>query len=83
MDEAEADARDELKSGLARLPAANQRIFKLMYANDSRGCTNAQAAEMDINELVDAMGAEKLEWAMQQVANTLRKALEKRDGCAS
>ena len=73
MAEADATARDELKAGLARLPAANHRVFKLMYANDSKGCTNEQAAEWDINDVVDAMDSSKLDWAMQQVQNTLDK----------
>jgi hypothetical protein len=39
-----------------------------MYSNDN--------LEMDINDVVDKMDEEKLDWAMQQVERTLNKAKE-------
>ena len=40
-------------------------LFKRMYAHGN--------LDADINSVVDSMPAEKLDWAMQQVYNTLRK----------
>ena len=56
-------ARDTLKSDLAKFPEGWQIKFKLMY----------RSKEMDINEVVDVMSEEKLDWAMQQVANSIEK----------
>lgn len=64
-------ARAKLKTDLATLPERMQRTFKLMYGRDNghRSIENAEA--MPINDVVDSMPADKLDWAMQQVSNTL------------
>ena len=59
-------ARNEIKEGLAQLPNGWQLMFKRMYAN---GDLNS-----DINDVVDTMSADKLDWAMQQVQRSLVKA---------
>jgi hypothetical protein len=58
-------AREELKRGLAQLPEPNQRLFKRMYSHNN--------LELPIDEVVDKMPEDKLDWAMQQVKNTLVK----------
>ncbi len=56
-------ARQEIKNGLSKLPESNQLMFKRMY---NKGNLNT-----DINEVVDNMPEEKLDWALQQVERTL------------
>jgi hypothetical protein len=72
-----AFARQTLKEGLAQLPAGNQRMFKLMYALEHRigkpDCTAEAREAVPINDVVDAMSEEKLDWAMIQVERTLTK----------
>lgn len=58
-------ARNDLKKGLAQCTEAEQLLFKRMYAGGD--------LEMPIDDVVDKMDAEKLDWAMQQVDRTLAK----------
>ena len=62
-------AREQLKIGLAKLPEPNQRLFKRMYSHNN--------LELSIDEVVDKMPEDKLDWAMQQVENTVNKNLIK------
>ena len=68
----QAYARQTIKEGLAQLPDGAQLLFKRMYAHGR--------LEMPINEVVDQMPEDRLDWAMQQVERTLAKqALQKED----
>lgn len=58
-------ARNTIKDGLAKCTDGQQRLFKCMYANGNLG--------LSINDIVDQMQEDKLDWAMQQVENTLKK----------
>jgi hypothetical protein len=58
-------AREWLKQSLAELPESNHMLFKRMYSH--------MDLEKPINAVVDAMAPEKLDWAMQQVENSLKK----------
>lgn len=58
-------ARQWLKDALAKLPESNHMVFKRMYSH--------MDLDKPINDVVDAMPADKLDWAMQQVENSLRK----------
>ncbi len=58
-------ARENLKRGLAQCTEGQQLIFKKMYS--------FKDLEKDINDVVDNMPEEKLDWAMQQVDSTLIK----------
>jgi hypothetical protein len=60
-------ARETIKSRLMQLGKAQQILFKRMYANGN--------LNMEINDVVDKMPEEKLDWAMQQIERTLRKGL--------
>ena len=66
-------ARAELKTGLAELPEENHRTFKLMYARDNGKRSVVDAVAMQINDVVDLMPPEQLDWAMQQVKASLDK----------
>lgn len=59
-------ARRWLKECLNALPEKNQEIFKRMYS------PFALAASID--QVVDSMPADRLDWAMTQVENTLKKS---------
>lgn len=58
-------ARNTLKEGLAQLSEDQQRLFKRMYSH--------RDLEKTINAIVDSMPANQLDWAMQQVQNSLDK----------
>lgn len=66
----QAFARNYLKEGLALLSEEQQMVFKRMYSH-----TNL---DLPINEVVDKMPENKLDWAMQQVENTIFKNEKKR-----
>ena len=59
-------ARQTIKDGLAKLPKSNSMFFKRMYSHDN--------LEADINDVIDAIPEDKLDWAAQQVERTLAKA---------
>jgi len=59
-------AREQLKQGLSQCTEGQQRLFKQMYA--------FKTMDLPINDCVDSMPIEKLDWAMQQVEATLAKA---------
>lgn len=57
-----AFARREIKDGLKKLPECWQHNFKLMYA---------KRKDLPIDQVVDNMDDEKLDWALTQVENSL------------
>lgn len=59
-------ARATLKEGLAKCTEDEQLFFKRMYSHDN--------LELPIDEVVDNMGTEKLDWAMEQVQKTVEKS---------
>ena len=64
-------ARSELKKGLAQLPLGWQQKFCLLYANK----------HAPVDEVVDNLPESKLDWAMQQVENSLRKLSREKPNC--
>jgi len=67
-------ARARIKQDLAQLPEAHQHKFKLMYGRDNGKRSVEDAAALSINDVVDnMMPVDKLDWAMQQVENSLKK----------
>ena len=56
-------AKDYLKDNLAKCSVEQRYIFRLMYGYNK--------PELTINEIVDAMPEDKLDWAMDQVKRTL------------
>lgn len=63
--------RNRLKEGLAQCTEEEQQKFKLMYSYPH---TNR-----NIEEIVDLMPQEKLDWAIQQVDNTNKKRKAKEE----
>lgn len=66
-------ARARLKDMLAQLGDGERRIFKLMYALPGRNRTAEEREAELIEDVVDAMEPDRLDWAMSQCANTLKK----------
>lgn len=58
-------AKDYLKTNLLKLPESNQLLFKRMYSHEN--------LDASIDEVVDNVPEDKLDWAMQQVERTLSK----------
>lgn len=58
-------ARTKIKSGLAQCSEGQQKLFRRMYSHDD--------LTQEINDVVDNMPSEKLDWAMQQITRTLEK----------
>jgi len=59
----EKHAREMLKTGLKQLPEKHQHFFKRMYSHGN--------LEADIENVVDSMPEDKLDWAMTQVQRSL------------
>lgn len=66
-------ARNALLEGLHQLPESHQEFFKLMYARDDGKRSVEDAKAMPIEDVVAAMPDNKLDWAMQQVQNSINK----------
>ena len=58
-------AREEIKRGLSQCSERQQLNFKRMYASGR--------LDLPIEEVVDKMDTEKLDWALTQVERTLFK----------
>ena len=58
-------ARAKIKAGLVLLPEDHQLLFKRMYSHRNLGA--------NINNVVDLIPEDKLDWAMQQVQRSLAK----------
>jgi len=57
--------RNELKSLLAKCSEGQQLMFKRMYSHKN--------LELPINEVVDNMPDDKINWAIQQCETTVKK----------
>lgn len=70
-------ARDDLKNGLGQLDDKHHDIFKKMYAPlvDGGRCDGIghHQVNMPINEVVESMPIDKLDWAMEQVDLTIKR----------
>jgi len=62
-------ARQKLKDDLTSCTDQQQVIFKRMYSHNN--------LQRSINDIIDNMSEEKLNWAMQQVKRTIDKNKEK------
>lgn len=58
-------ARDSILEGLLKLPNKNQIVFKMMYSREG--------LDVSMEDVVENMKEEDLDWAMQQVENTTKK----------
>ena len=58
-------ARNYLKENIAKCTEGEIHVFKMMYSPVN--------TDLPIDKVVDQMPDEKLDWAMSQVKNTLKK----------
>ena len=61
-------AKTELKYGLSQCTEEQRDLFKRMYSHTD--------LTKHINDVVDSMPDEKLDWAMHQIQNTLKKKIK-------
>lgn len=69
-------AKSQILNGLLKLPDGWQEKFKLMYGRNGGKRSVEDAKAMTIEEVVEEMSEEKLDWALSQIENSLKK-LEK------
>lgn len=72
-------ARQSIKDGLAKLPEKAHQVFKKMYGGKQ---SVAECIALDINEVVDSMPENSLDWAMRQVQRSLDKIAEENESGA-
>lgn len=65
--------RQILKELLAECTEKQHRIFKLMYARDNGKRSIEDAEKMAINDVVDLMEDNKIDWAITQCERTVEK----------
>jgi hypothetical protein len=71
-------AREEILNGLSECTEAEQLMFRRMYSPPVRGCDGQfDYYNKTIEEIVSGLPAEKLDWALTQVENTLEKRQRK------
>ena len=58
-------AKNQLKNGLLKCSEKQQLLFKRMYSHNN--------LDKSIDEVINDMPEDKLDWAMQQVEKTLLK----------
>ena len=63
--ELEKFARAEIEEGLNKLEEKHRLLFKRMYSHDN--------LELSIHDVVAKIPSERLDWALTQVHNTLKK----------
>lgn len=57
--------RQKLKDGLLKCRSEHNHMFKRMYSHENLSA--------DLNDVVDAMPVDKLDWAMRQVERTIEE----------
>lgn len=73
-------ARKTILEGLAKLMPENRMMFALMYGMKNGKRTLEDARAMAIEDVVAEIPDGKLDWAMQQVENTLKKKSKESTG---
>ena len=69
-------ARKTILEGLSQLPEEWQNTFKLMYGRGAKRIPIRnvdEARAIPIESVVKEIPVEKLDWAMQQIENSLKK----------
>ena len=68
-------AREQLIDGLKKLPNGWQNTFKLMHGRAGGKRSVEQARAMPVEDVVEEMTEDRLDWALTQVENSLKKIL--------
>lgn len=72
-------ARDYIKNYIVELPEGWQNTFKLMYGRKNVKESVDEIKNKSILKVVEQMPQDKLDWAMMQVENSLKKLDKKLD----
>ena len=67
------EGRKILKNLLSKCTEKQQNLFKRMYSGYGREKSEEFKMNLDINNVVDNMDAEKIDFAITQVENTINK----------
>ena len=70
-------ARQTLNEGLNNLPLDWQNLFKLMYGRNNGKRSVEDSKLMSIQDVINEIPSEKLDWAMQQVQRSIEKLKNK------
>lgn len=65
--------KSQILDGLQKLPDGWQEKFKLMYGRNGGKRSVEDTKAMKIEEVVDEIPGEKLDWALSQIENSLKK----------
>jgi len=66
-------AKQQLRDGLALLPEEWQEKFKLMYGRSNGRRSVEDTVALDMEEVITEIPEEKLDWAMTQIENSIKK----------
>lgn len=65
-------AREKIKEGLSELPEGHQAVFKRLYSHEN--------LKLPIDKIVDNLPEGKLDWALTQIQNSLKKLQREKEG---
>ena len=65
-------ARQKIKEGLSKLSEGHLAVFRRLYSHEN--------SKLSIDEIVDNMSEKKLDWALTQVQNSLKKLQREKEG---
>lgn len=65
--------KDILKNLLIDCTENQQKVFKLMYARNGGKRSIDDAVKMDINDVVNEMDSNRIDWAISQCEKTVEK----------
>jgi hypothetical protein len=66
-------AKSQILDGLLKLPEDWQEKFKLMYGRNGGKRSIEDTKAMMIEKVVNEIPEEKLDWALQQIENSLKR----------
>ena len=70
-EELQSYARSYILDGLSKLPEHNRTIFRMMYGRNNGKRSLELSLGMSLEDVVKEIPSNKLDWAMQQIKNTL------------
>jgi len=73
-------ARQSIIDGLRKLEERHQERFKLMYGRHGGARSVEEAKAMSIDDVVNEIPGEHLNWALTQVENSVKKVSETSTG---
>jgi hypothetical protein len=72
-------SRKSLKEDLGKLPTGWQDKFKKIYGRMGKYRDVENVLDLSIDEVVDELPEKRLDWALQQVGNSLKKVEKEKE----